>query len=107
MASMTVRIHPYFNDWLEKISAQTGLTKSAIILYAMNDVLRGGKGKDKLEGVQVFIKGDPIRFTLRMPDSLKALAERRAKESGLTMNALVTYCLYQMKVLYWSDYSFD
>lgn len=109
MATITIRVHPYFNEWLEKISSQTGLTKTAIIIYAMNDTLRRDNGKNPLEAVEIVSNKEetPVRFTLRMPESLKNLAFRRAKESGLTMNALVTYCIYRAKTLYWSDYSFD
>lgn len=107
MATITVRIHPMVNEWLETVSSQTGLTKSAIILYSMNDTLRRDRGTLDLQKVQIVAKGKPIRFTLRMPISLKALAERRAKEADITVNSLVTYCLYRAWTLYWSSYSFD
>lgn len=103
MATITVRIYPPLNDSLEKVSFQTGIPKSSLILYALNDTLRKNKTIEGLD-YDPDSKREPIRFTLRMPDHLKLLLEETANENDISVNSLVNRSVYLFYILHWSSY---
>ncbi len=102
MATLTVRILGDLNKVLDELSEKTGILKSSLILYALNDRLRRGN----------FPKGDlftvtgqvPVRITLRLPDALKELLEAAAKANDVSVNFMVNKCIYDVNLLYWRTY---
>lgn len=103
MANTTVRIPPILNDNLEKVSYQTGIPKSSLILYALNDRLRLNKSFQGFEYIPIDTDNS-IRFTLRMPDHLKALLQEKSLENNISTNQLINECVYHFYVLYWQEY---
>ena len=102
MATVTVRLIGGLNKSLETVSEQTGIPKASLILYAQNDRLRIGI---ELDADLFQTKGaEPVRFTLRMPDSLKKLLEDAASESKVSVNWAVNVCVYQFNQLFWKSY---
>ncbi|HBG7355540.1 TPA: toxin-antitoxin system HicB family antitoxin [Clostridioides difficile] len=103
MATITARIFPPLNESLEKVSFQTGIPKSSLILYALNDTLRKNNSIEGLEYISDKNE-ENIRFTLRMPEHLKLLLEKAAKNNNISVNALVNHCIHLFYVLHWSSY---
>ncbi|HBG5343829.1 TPA: hypothetical protein KQG29_001188 [Clostridioides difficile] len=103
MATITARIFPPLNESLEKVSFQTGIPKSSLILYALNDTLRKNNSIEGLEYIPDKNE-ENIRFTLRMPEHLKFLLEKTAKDNNVSVNALVNHCIRLFYVLHWSSY---
>ncbi|MDI7818412.1 hypothetical protein QMM58_18805 [Clostridioides difficile] len=103
MTTITARIFIPLNETLEKISFQTGIPKSSLILYALNDTLRKNEIIEELECV-TDKNEENVRFTLRMPEHLKLLLENIAKDNNISVNTLVNHCIYLFYVLHWSSY---
>ncbi|HBF6217480.1 hypothetical protein ACP3UY_16535 [Clostridioides difficile] len=103
MTTITARIFIPLNESLDKISFQTGIPKSSLILYALNDILRKDETVEGLECVSDKTE-ENIRFTLRMPEHLKSLLEQTAKDNKISVNTLVNHCIYLFYVLHWSSY---
>lgn len=106
MATITVRIYPPLNDSLNVVSEQTGIPKSSLILYALNDQLRLKKNFEGLDYDQISGKADEsIRFTLRLPDSLKELLQEASAANNISTNQLINECVNHFRMLYWMSYS--
>ncbi|EGT4600658.1 hypothetical protein DFW26_14520 [Clostridioides difficile] len=103
MTTITARIFIPLNETLEKISFQTGIPKSSLILYALNDTLRKNEIIEGLECV-TDKNEENVRFTLRMPEHLKLLLENIAKDNDISVNTLVNHCIHLFYVLHWSSY---
>lgn len=104
MAAITARIHPKLNSYLETVAEQTGIPKTSLILYALNDQLR--RENFKISDLYLTRTDQPeIRFTLRMPDNLKLLLEHTAEKEKCSINFLVNLCIYNVHLLFWSAYN--
>ena len=104
MASMTIRLYPQLSSCLDRVSEQTGILRSSLILYALNDQLRLNKiiENDRLTAAPA---DQSIRIALRLPDALKKLLADVAAENQMSANHLVNYCIYMCDLSYWSRYS--
>ncbi|MDO4438581.1 MAG: ribbon-helix-helix domain-containing protein [Eubacteriales bacterium] len=106
MATITVRIYPALYESLNTVSEQTGIPKSSLILYALNDQLRLKNNFEELDYSPVSGKSDDsIRFTLRLPDSLKELLQTASAANNISTNQLINECVNHFKVLYWQAYA--
>lgn len=103
MATLTVRILGNLNQKLDQLAEETGILKSSLILYALNDRLRTPVPMDELSLFSV--KGmEPVRITLRLPDALKERLEEVAKENDISVNFLVNYYVQMVQQIYWAWY---
>ncbi|WAW15246.1 ribbon-helix-helix domain-containing protein [Peptostreptococcus equinus] len=102
MDNITTRIPIDINENLEKVSQQTGIPKSSLILYAINDCLRLRKDIDmpKFD----FSNEDFVRFTLRMPEHLKKELAITASERNTSINSLIVAYVDLFDLLYWDCY---
>lgn len=103
MATMTIRILSHLDRTLNKLSAETGILKSSLILYAINDRLRFGSQSDYLE-IHPTAEQNLVRVTLRLPDELKTLVETIAKKNNISANTLINNCIDSTDGIYWSAY---
>lgn len=103
MATFTTRLPMDINNQLEKVSYQTGIPKSSLILYAINDCLRL---RNDMEGVKLvgFSDDNLVRFTLRMPDNLKVKLEEVSQKNNTSINSLVLAYVVFFNDLYWKFY---
>lgn len=102
MATITTRIYPQLNENLEDVSFQTGIPKSSLILYAVNETLRKN---NKVEEFECISDKENIRFTLRMPEHLKLLLEETSKDTNISINSLINSCVHSFYVLNWTSYT--
>lgn len=106
MTTFTVRIYPPLNESLDKVSEQTGIAKSSLILYALNDQLRLQKHFEGVDFDSLSVRSDEsVRFTLRMPESLKTLLQEASIQNGISVNQLINECVNHFRIQYWSAYS--
>ncbi|VIB52557.1 Ribbon-helix-helix protein, copG family [Clostridioides difficile] len=102
MTTITVRIYTPLNENLEKISYQTGILKSSLILYAINDIIRNSK-VNELQSIS-YKSDDTVRSTLRIPGVLKELLEKTAKENNLSINSLINNAVHSFCISHWLIY---
>ena len=102
MTTITVRIYTPLNENLEKISCETGILKSSLILYAINDIIRNSK-VNELKSVS-YKSEDSVRPTLRIPVVLKELLEKTAKENNLSINSLINNAVHSFCISDWLIY---
>jgi len=99
MVTFTIRFSPALERELDFISEITGVVKTSLILFALNDVLRGGKPIR----TDLALPGspEPSRKSIRFPDGLKPMIESRCQEEGMSANSLVSTVVHQVNQEYW------
>lgn len=106
MSTLTTRVYKPLNEALEKVSNMTGIIKSNLILYAINDRLQFYDDFKGLEYRSLDTDVDScVRFTLRIPEHLKKLLQETAKSNNISMTSLINECIYSVNAIYWSNYS--
>ena len=102
MTTITIRILGDLDERLNQLSRETGILKSSLILYALNERLRD----DSYSDGSIFTTDSSkwVRMTLRLPQPLKARAEQMAQANGTSVNMLINHCVYLQNMLFWSAY---
>ena len=103
MATITIRILSHLDKALNTLSEETGILKSSLILYSINDCLRLGR-MDNFAEIHPSAKESLVRMTLRIPDDLKTLVETVAKKHRISANTLINNCIFETEGIYWSAY---
>lgn len=99
MITFTIRFSPSLEQELDSISEITGVVKTSLILFALNDVLRGRKPIRK--DAVIPSSPEPSRKSIRFPDELKMMVEARCREEGMSANSLVSTIVHQVDQEYW------
>ena len=101
MATITIRLMSSLNEDLNRLSEETGILKSSLILYAINENLRLRINPDIGE---IHPSANLVRMTLRIPDNLKSLLEAYAKSKNVSANTLVNNFVYIQSGVIWDSY---
>lgn len=97
MAILTVRLLPTINTYLEKMSEDTGIPKSSLILFAVHHICFHNMSLSLPKGVP-----EPsIRFSLRMPDHVKEDVLAHANARNMSVNAFINACVHFAIVVWW------
>ena len=100
MVAFTVRLIPSIDQELDIISEHTGVVKTSLILFALNDILRRNQPIKETIGISLK-ESEPFRKSVRFPDPLKVLLEHRSAKEGISANTFINSAIHQVNRDYW------
>ena len=111
MTTITVRIYDMLNDKLDKISLNSGIPKSSLILFGLNICLRNPsykfQGLNYISLDNVDISNDTnksVRFTLKLPDEIKQALKEISKSNNISINSMINESVRHFCVVIGSDF---